>query len=72
MSTKLLPTKLRSAPLTKRRACVVPMKHGANRDQSKTEGNRYHVTNLLQSYSLCTTKQWKDPRVLAGAPGHPH
>jgi len=24
-----------------------------------------------QSYSLCNTKEWKDPRVLAGAPGQP-
>ena len=39
LSTKLLSTKLTSARLTKRRACVVPLKHGANRDQSKTEGS---------------------------------
>ena len=32
---RVLSTKLTSAPLTKRRACVVPLKHGANRDQTQ-------------------------------------
>jgi hypothetical protein len=61
LSTKLLSTKLTSVPLTKRRACVVPLKHGANRDQSKTEGNRYHVDEFRQSYSQCNIKQWSTP-----------
>jgi hypothetical protein len=76
LSTKLLSTKLTSAPLTKRRACVVPLKHGANRDQSKTEGNRYHVdeftvlsilplaTRTFESPASCDDSEWITGRLV--------